>query len=78
LKETIDSLKEMNREQNYVTSSELFQQLNKASGLNLRDFHSENVDLDNYFRQIGNSSNFEVPRKRMKINDENVERLILV
>jgi serine/threonine protein kinase len=78
LKETIDSLIKMNREQNYVTSSELFQQFNKASGLNLTDFHSENVDLDNYFQQIGNSSDSEVPRKKKKIDNSNVKRLILV
>jgi hypothetical protein len=78
LEEKINLFENMIANEQPFSSSELFETLNQASGLNLTDFHPENVDLDNYFQQIRNSSDSEVPSKRKKIDNSNVGRLILV
>jgi serine/threonine protein kinase len=78
LQEKIYLFNDMIESKQQFTSSELFQNLNQASGLNLSGFRPENFDLDNYFDRIGNSSDSDGPRKKMKFDTGIGGRLVLV
>jgi serine/threonine protein kinase len=69
---------EYNRYKKYLTSRELFEKLNEASGLNLNEFHFVNEHLESYFEEIRSSRKSGVPNTTTELHEENNERNILV
>jgi hypothetical protein len=82
---TVDSIyRKLGDKYEYLTSEELFKKFNRESGLNLREFHSENQDLEDYLMKIRKEielrSKSGVPGMTTGVSDLNhdEERIILV
>jgi hypothetical protein len=79
MREKIDSINDLlENKETLLSGQELFKKLNKASGLNLNDFNSVNVDLENYLGNVKLETNRKVARKMKTIDADRNSRIILV